>query len=256
MSTIRVAALYRYPVKGFSPEPLDRAEIPAGGTMPFDRAYAIENGPSGFDPAAPAYFPKAYFLMLMKNERIAEFQTRFDDATGMFRISRDGALLVEASLQTAEGCAQIEAWVAENFRKELRGAPKILSANGHSFSDVSAKVLHLVNLASVCALEAKLERPVDPLRFRPNVIIDGAAAFEELDWIEKEVRLPGLTLVGMQRTSRCAATNVDPKTGKRDMQIPRSLVHEFGHENFGIYLVAKTSGSIAVGDAIEVSAPR
>jgi uncharacterized protein YcbX len=254
MMDAKILALYRYPVKGFSPEPLERAEIQAGGTMPFDRAYAIEYGPSGFDPAAPGYFPKAYFLMLMKNERMAEFRTRFDDASGIFRIFRDGALLVEASLRTAEGRASIEAWVGENFRRELRGAPRILTAPGHSFSDVSAKVLHLVNLASVHALEEKFGRPVDPLRFRPNVVIEGAPAFSELDWMEKEVRLPGLTLVGQKRTGRCAATNVDPKTGRRDMQIPRSLVAEYGHEDFGIYLVAKTSGTIEVGDTIEVDA--
>jgi uncharacterized protein YcbX len=254
VSPIHVAALYRYPVKGFSPEPLDRAEIPAGGTMPFDRAYAIENGPSGFDPAAPAYFPKAYFLMLVKNERIAEFLTRFDDASGIFSISRNGALLAEASLRTAEGRASIEAWIAENFSRELRGAPKILTAPGHSFSDVSAKVLHLVNMASVRSLEEKFGRPVDPLRFRPNVVIDGAPAFSEFDWMEKEIQLPGLTLVGQKRTGRCAATNVDPKTGQRDMQIPRSLEAEYGHEDFGIYLAVKTSGTISVGDEVEVGA--
>ena len=253
VSAIKVTALYRYPVKGFSPEPLRRAEIAAGGTMPFDRAYAIENGPSGFDPAAPAYFPKAYFLMLMKNERLAEFQTRFDDASGIFRVLRDGSLVVEGSLRTAEGRSMIEVWIAENFRAELRGAPKILAADGFSFSDVAEKVLHLVNLASVRDLEKKLGRTIDPLRFRPNVIVEGLAAWEELDWPEKEIGLPDLTLLGRKRTSRCAATNVDPKTGHRDMQIPRSLEAEFGHEDFGVYLAAKTSGSIAVGDELKVS---
>ena len=252
VSIIKVTALYRYPVKGFSPEPLEHAEIAAGGTMPFDRAYAIENGPSGFEPAAPAYFPKAYFLMLMKNERMAEFQTRFDDTSGIFRIFRDGSLMVEGSLRTSEGRSTIEAWIAENFRAELRGAPKILSAAGFSFSDVAEKVLHLVNLASVRDLEEKLGRTVDPLRFRPNVVVEGLAAWEELDWPEKEIRLPDLTLLGRKRTSRCAATNVDPKTGRRDMQIPRSLEAEFGHGDFGIYLAATTSGRIAVGDGIEV----
>ena len=213
MSEVRVVALYRYPVKGFSPEPLERAEIEAGGTMPYDRALAIENGPIGFDPAAPAYYPKARFLMLMRDERMAEFRTRFDDATGVFRIFRDGALQVEGSLLTAEGRAGLERWLAENFREELRGPPKILSAPGHSFSDVAAKVVHLVNLASVRALEERLGRSVDPLRFRPNVVIDGAPAFAELGWEEGEIRLPGLTLVGRSRTGRCAATNVDPQTG-------------------------------------------
>ncbi len=250
----RITALYRYPVKGFSPEPVARAEIAAGGTMPFDRAYAIENGPSGFDPAAPAYFQKSRFLMLMRDERMAEFSTRFDDATGVFRISRDGAPQVEASLSTPDGRARIEAWIAENFRAELRGPPRILSAPGFSFSDVAEKVVHLVNLASVRALAEQLGRPVDPLRFRPNIVIDGPPAFSEQDWIDGEVRLPGLILVARKRTGRCAATNVDPKTGRRDMRIPQSLQAEYGHMDFGIYLGAKTGGSIAVGDAIEIVA--
>ena len=253
MAGMEVVALYRYPVKGFSPEQVEQAEIAAGGTLPFDRAFAIENGPIGFDPAAPAYYPKTRFLMLMKNERIAEFTTRFDETTGVLRIFRDGALLVEGSLSTNEGRARIEAWVAENFRDELRGPPKILSAPGHSFSDKKAKVLHLVNLASVRALEEKIGRRVDPLRFRPNILIDGAPAWDELGWERKEIRFPHLTCKGESRTTRCAATNVDPQTGRRDMAILRALDALYGHSDFGIYLLAKHAGSIGVGDRVETS---
>jgi uncharacterized protein YcbX len=252
MTTARITALYRYPMKGFSPEPLERAEIEAGGTMPFDRAFAIENGASGFDPAEPAYFPKAYFLMLMKNERIAEFRSRFEEQSGIFSIYKDGRLKVDGSLRTADGRARLEEWLAENFDDELRGPPRILSAPGHSFSDVSAKVVHVVNLASVRALEAKLDRPVDPLRFRPNIVIDGPPAFAELGWEGRGIQLPGLRLVGKSRTGRCAATNVDPKTGRRDMEIPRTLESLYGHADFGIYLAAASKGTLAVGDAFEV----
>lgn len=244
-----VAALYRYPVKGFSPEPLERAEIPLGGTMPCDRAWAIENGPSGFDPCAPSYFPKTSFLMLMRNERIAEFSTRFEEASGKLSIFRDGALQVEGSLRSEAGRTTIEAWLAETFRSELHGSPRILSAPGHSFSDKSAKVLHLVNLESVRKLSDRLDRPVDPLRFRPNIVIDGAPAWSELEW-DGEVHLPGISLATDSRTQRCAATNVDPQTGRRDMQIPKALARHFGHMDFGIYLVAKTAGAIGVGDAL------
>ncbi|MEE8099166.1 MAG: MOSC N-terminal beta barrel domain-containing protein, partial [Hyphomicrobium sp.] len=44
-----IRGVYRYPVKGLSPEPLERVELKAGETVPFDRAYAIENGPGRFD---------------------------------------------------------------------------------------------------------------------------------------------------------------------------------------------------------------
>jgi uncharacterized protein len=248
----RIVALYRYPVKGFSAEPLERTEIKAGGTIPFDRPFAIENGPSGFDPAAPKYFPKARFLMLMDNERVAELRTRLDPAAGAFSIFRDGELQVEASVLTADGRARIEDWIARHFREELRGRPRILSAPGHSFSDKKGKVLHLVNLASVRALEEALGRAVDPLRFRPNIVVDGAPAWSEFGWAEGELRLPGIRFKGESRTTRCAATNVDPNTGRRDMEIPRTLESLYGHADFGIYVVAKTEGTLAVGDEVEV----
>ncbi len=250
-----IKALYRYPVKGFSPEPLQSAEIPAGGAMPFDRAFAIENGPSGFDPAAPAYLPKIAFLMLMRHERLAKFQIRFDDGAGLLTIEKDGATCVSGSPDTKAGRTAIEAWIAQTFSDELRGPPKIVSADGHSFSDKSAKLLHLVNLASIRDLEKRIGQPVDPLRFRPNIVIDGAEPFAEFDWLGKRLRLPGIALTGESRTERCAATNVDPATGARDMKLPRELFGFYGHMDFGIYLLAETGGALSVGDHLSVEAP-
>ncbi len=244
-----VTALYRYPVKGFSPQPLDKAEIAAGGTMPFDRAFAVENGPIGFDPARPEYYRKTSFLMLMRDERIAELTSRFDEASGVFHVFKDGTLLVEGSLNDPDGRSRIERWIAGHFADELRGPPRILSAPGHAFSDMPAKVLHLVNLESVRALSESVGQEVDPLRFRPNIVVDDLPAWSELEWPEgAEVRLPGITLTMASRTTRCAATNVDPRTGRRDMQIPKALSTHLGHADFGIYLAAKTAGAIRVGD--------
>jgi uncharacterized protein YcbX len=47
------SAIYRYPVKGLSPDRLSRTTLVAGQTIPCDRLYAVENGPSGFDPRTP-----------------------------------------------------------------------------------------------------------------------------------------------------------------------------------------------------------
>ncbi len=66
---MQVASLYRYPVKGLSPERLERATLERGAYFPGDRLFAIENGPSGFDPAEPRHQPKIKFLMLMRNGR-------------------------------------------------------------------------------------------------------------------------------------------------------------------------------------------
>ena len=55
----RIDAIYRYPVKGLSPQRLARVALAAGQTLPADRLYAIENGPSGFDPARPPISPSS-----------------------------------------------------------------------------------------------------------------------------------------------------------------------------------------------------
>ena len=67
----QVQSIYRYPVKGLSPERLARAELRAGEYFPGDRLFAVENGPSGFDPADPQHQPKIKYLMLLRNERLA-----------------------------------------------------------------------------------------------------------------------------------------------------------------------------------------
>src|SRR5580704_259463 len=99
----KIASLYRYPVKGLSPEPLPSVALAPGQTLPADRRYAIENGPSGFDPADPKWMSKAHFLMLMRDEWLAGLQTRFDDASHVLTISRNGTIAVQGNLETGHG---------------------------------------------------------------------------------------------------------------------------------------------------------
>src|SRR6185295_20147369 len=135
----RVSAIYRYPVKGLTPEWLERVELSAGETLPFDRAYAIENGPGRFDPEAPRHLPKINFLMLMRDERLATLRSVFEDATETLTILRDGKQVARGQLTSRIGRQLIEQFIAEYMKAELRGAPRIVHAASHSFSDVAAK---------------------------------------------------------------------------------------------------------------------
>src|SRR3981189_2735895 len=121
-----IHAIYRYPVKGLSPEPLERATLAAHEALPADRLYAIENGPSGFDPTAPRHVPKQRYLMLMRNERLARLRTRFEDIDHILVIAADGRETVHGDLRTAQGRARIEQFFATFCADELRGPPKIL----------------------------------------------------------------------------------------------------------------------------------
>ena len=232
---MHLASLYRYPVKGLTPEPLERASLAAGETLPFDRAWAIENGPGRFDPAQPRHLPKINFLMLMRDERLATLRTKFDDASETLTILRDGKQVARGQLTTPLGRQLIEQFIAAYMKAELRGPPKIVHAAGHSFSDVAAKCVHIVNLASVRELERTLGRPVDPLRFRANLYLEGVAPWAEFGWIGKEIGVGESRLAVFARTTRCEATNVDPARGVRDMAVPAHLQRTWGHQDFGIY---------------------
>ena len=254
--------IYRYPVKGLSPESLDRTTLAPGQTVAADRLYAIENGPSGFDPAAPSYFPKSRFLMLMRNERLARLDSRLDTqhdtkpdlASHVLTIREGDRVVVRGDLRTAEGRQAIEDFFARFCADELRGPPKVLNAPGHSFSDVAKKVVSIINLASVSAVENLVGQPVDPLRFRANLYVAGWTPWSELDLLGRELAIGDARLKVVKRIVRCAATNVDPATGIRDLHIPESLLRALGHMDCGVYAEVIAGGEIAAGDRIDITA--
>jgi uncharacterized protein YcbX len=251
-----IASLYRYPVKGLSPEPLPRVALGIGETLPADRRYAIENGPSGFDPAAPVWMPKSYFLMLMRNERLAGLQTHFEDQSHLLTIREDGRVAARGDLETAEGRAAIEAFFAANFASELKGPPKVISGSDHSFSDVAKKVVSIINLGSLAAIENMVGLPVHPLRFRANLYVSGWPAWHEFGLLGQTLAIGEARLRIVKRITRCAAVNVDPETAARDLDIPPTLMRRLGHNECGVYAEVTAAGVIAVGDAIAAEEPQ
>jgi hypothetical protein len=252
----QIASIYRYPVKGLSPEPLPSVVVAPGQTLPADRRYAIENGPSGFDAAAPAWMSKTTFLMLMRNERLAGLQTQFDDQTHVLTIRENSAVAVQGDLQTPEGRGAVEAFFVARFASELKGPPKVLSGGGHSFSDVARKVVSIINLGSVAAIEDMVGAPVHPLRFRANLYVSGWPAWREFDLLGQTIAVGAARFRVVKRILRCAAVNVDPESAARDLDIPRTLMRRLGHADCGVYAEVTAGGTIAVGDSIAMEQPQ
>jgi uncharacterized protein YcbX len=112
------------------------------------------------------------------------------------------------------------------------------------------EAVSLINLASVRALEAKLGVVVDPRRFRANLLVDGLEPWVEFGWIDKTIRIGDVLFQGARRIRRCAATEVNPDTGERDIALPVELHKHFAHADMGIYLYVRSDGAIAAGDAL------
>jgi hypothetical protein len=249
----RISSIYRYPVKGLSGERLPAADLARGATLHMDRAFALENGPSGFDPAAPTWQPKIKFLCLMRNASIAALTTRYDDTSEVFTVAKDGGTLLEAKLGDAEGRAALENFFQEFMGGEARGKIRLLEAPGHSFSDVAKKVISIINLESVAALGKSIKRRVHPLRFRGNLYVSGWPVWFETGLIGRELEIGGARLRVVKLIQRCAATEVDPETAERDIDIPDTLYRLTGDDDCGIYAEVLIAGRIAEGDRLTIA---
>jgi uncharacterized protein len=254
-TSAEITGLYRYPLKGLTPEPLKTVALRPGETLPADRRYAIENGPSPFDPKAPAWLPKPYFLMLQRDEWLAGLRTHYDDASHVLTIDRGGETVAQGDLETPEGRAAIEGFFAKAFADRIKGPPRVLTSPGHSFSDVARKVVSIINLQSVAAIENMVGFPVNPLRFRANVYVRGWPAWHEANLIGETLAIGTARARVVKRITRCAAVNVDPDLGVRDLDIPQALMRRLGHVECGIYAEVIQGGTISVGDALTAEQP-
>jgi uncharacterized protein YcbX len=248
----RLVELYRYPLKGFSGERLIHVDVTPGEALPYDRAFAVENGQGRFDPLAPKHLPKVNFIMRMRDEKLAALETAFETETNVLTIIRDGKQVARGDLSTAIGRSTIEQFLAGFLAGTLRGAPRIVFADGHTFSDVPLKCVHIVNLATVREISRVVGQDVHPLRFRANLYVDGVPPWSEFDWIDKRITLGDCALKVIDRTVRCAATDVNPETAERDMALPQALMRHFGHDDFGVYATVRAGGRLAEGQEFHI----
>jgi uncharacterized protein len=245
-----IVSLYRYPVKGLSPEAIETAALEAGKHFPGDRLFALENGSSGFDPTAAQHMPKIKFLMLARIGKLARLHTLYDDLTSTLSIRDNGRIVAAGNVRTEHGRSNIEAFFNQFCHDDLRGPVKLLTAPAQfRFMDSKSGLLSIVNLESVQAIARIAGKTVlDPIRFRANTYVNGLGAWGEFDLVGKQMMLGTATIEITARIDRCAATDVEPTSGARDMKMINLLEQEFGHHDCGVYARIISSGVVKTGD--------
>lgn len=243
-----IQSIYRYPVKGLAGQPLDSIALTPGEAIPMDRAFAIKHGQTVFDPDNPVHMSKTKFLALMTHAELAAFRARFSDDGSRMTLVRGADTVFDGDLTDAADAASLEALMAAHVGDRAKGAPKLVSAEGHMFSDVPEKCLSVLNLASVKALSEEVGVALDPLRFRANIHLDGLPAWAERDWQEGELfRAGNVTLKVMSQIVRCNATNVNLETAEVDQNLPKTLMKQFSANLMGVYLLVEQGGSLTTG---------
>jgi uncharacterized protein YcbX len=245
-----IARIYRYPVKGMSPEPLRKVSVKAGEGLPLDRKLALARPGAPFDPEQPAWLSKRHFLMLMTDERLATLRVAYDDDAARLTIDLEDRREVDADIGTAAGRESAERFFERFMGADLQGRPRLVSAPDHMFTDNPTKYLSLINLASIREVERQLGHAVDPLRFRANLYVDGLPAWAEFDWLGRDLEAGAARFHVAERIDRCAATNVDPASGVRDLNIPLALRKSYGHIDCGLLMRVTCAGDLEIGQTM------
>jgi uncharacterized protein len=261
----RVVALYRYPVKGFTPESCDRLTVLENGRIAGDRALAFRFG----DSALPeeAWSRKYGFTVLANTPELARLSTRLDQDARRLRLELDGKLLADESLDEP-GRRRLEAAI-ERFVLGLAENPLVnhperrplrLIGDGITprYQDSEQGQITLHSRESLAAVAAALHDPaLDEVRFRSNIAIEGVQPWEEQAWIGRRVRIGAVELDVTRPKTRCLATHANPRTGERDLTVMQTLVAAFAQQQptFAVALLTHgRGGEIRVGDAVELVA--
>jgi uncharacterized protein YcbX len=253
MAFMQLSRIYRYPVKGFTPEPLIRTRLVAGGGIPFDRACAFVCGNLPDPPVAGGWVPARTFYQLTVYPELAKYTAEFDDSEDrVLTVTAPDGAMARADLDMPQAFAGINRLIRERFEAGPHATPQLfVQAPGHGQWDFTDTAVSIINLASVRALSEAIGEKLDPLRFRANLYIDGIPAWREFALIGRRLKVGDAEIEVMRPAMRCAATSADPATGDTAINVPVALRRLTGHLFCGVYARVTQSGNIASASKIE-----
>lgn len=264
---MQLSALYRYPLKSARGESLQRAPLDALG-LAGDRRWMVVDAPQG------------RFLSQRQLPQMARLQAHWQgsdlvlDAPGMPGLTvalpaADAPLrqvsVWDDSLPVPDAGEAAAGWLSEWLGRPCRlvqvpeqrarqvntkyaqPGDKVGFADGFPFL--------LIGQASLDDLCARVGRPLEMERFRPNLVVAGSEPYAEDRW--KRIRIGSVAFRVAKPCSRCAIPTLDPLTGERSpdhepIATLKSYRKGEGGVFFGQNLIADGIGELAVGMPVEV----
>jgi uncharacterized protein YcbX len=283
---MQVISLSRFAVKGLGPDCLEEVCFEElGDTFPDDRRYALLESPTNptqFDPQHPEWLHKDNFLCAFTApELLARYITEYSSTTEGKRLltvwkrdatdprkREDQPLLGPVDLGTECGRTELGQFFSHESGRTVECVSAQSQKHEHQFGNTRSGVrergdtrtVHLINAATVRDIsdKLKLSNSLNPLRFRPNIVVDYLEPWSEFDLVGKTIQCEssGLQFDIISRTVRCAGVGIDPldpETGNLD--IPQLLQENFPQHGpyLGVYAVVSSPGNIRLGDTLSLA---
>ena len=256
----KIVALYRYPVKGFTPESVSHITVLPGGRVAGDRVLNFRFADA---PVADTEWCRKYHgVVLVNTPGLALLQIRFDEQAQRLKISCKNQILADDDLSEAGRQRLVDAitgYVLSLAENPLKGEPTRLplklAGDGKTprYQDNARGMVTLHSRESLAsATVAFNDANLDEARFRHNIVIEGVPAWEEQSWVGRKLRVGAVEFVVDKPEVRCLATHANPRTGERDLKVMQTLVQAFAQKEpvFGVGMLSDAGGEIRVGDSV------
>lgn len=243
--TATVTEIWRHPIKSHGREALDTVTVAAGGTIPFDRVWAVAHERSKADGSE--WVSCGHFCRVAKLPSLMAITARFDEERSRITLSHPD--LPDLTFDPDGDSMAFLDWAQTLVLEDSLRPARLIKARAQAFTDSDFPSVTLCNHASHRAVEQRVGQPLSHLRWRGNIWIDGLAPWEEFDWEGREVRIGEAVLRVRERTDRCKSTHSNPATGKRDVDV-LSALDSWGHQDFSVRAEVIRGGAIKTGDEV------
>ncbi|MFT7147771.1 MAG: hypothetical protein ACJASZ_002657 [Yoonia sp.] len=249
---INVAALWRHPIKSHGREAMEQVALTAGQTIPLDRAWAVTHDASRFDSAAPAWVTCANFMIGTRTPALAGIWAKMDEASGNITLTHQALGDIRFNPDYPPDAARFLDWIRPLCAANKRQPLGLAKVPGRGMTDTDYPSVSIMTMASHQVVENQIGRPLETARWRGNIWLAGTAAWQEMDWLGKTLRIGDALLELIAPIERCKHTMANPQSGARDADTLAALRSGWGHQNFGVYAKVIQSGRITLNDKVEV----
>lgn len=249
---IKVASLWRHPIKSHGREALESVLLTAGQTMPWDRHWAVTHADTKFDTSNPEWVMCRNFMIGALTPELAGIWATLDEHSAMITLRHRDIGGITFAPDDAEDVTRFVAWITPLCPADKRLPNDIVKVPNLGMTDSPYPSISIMNTASHAAVEGMLGAPLETERWRGNIWLNGPTAWEEFDWIDQRIQIGDAILLVKEPITRCNHTKANPITGVRDADTLEALRNGWDHQDFGIYAEVIMGGTVKIGDEAKV----
>ncbi len=265
MSSIVVSELHIYPVKSLAGISLQSSRVDALGLV-HDRRWMVVNE-SGY-----MMTQRSHPRMALIQPAVSGHGLRLDypgkapiDVPEPNSDDRVAVRVWDDTVNALTADPDVDWWLSEVLgeparlvsfpRDEKRQVDRDYARAGDLTAFSDGFPILLIGQSSLDDLNTRLDAPLPMRRFRPNIVVSGAAPYAEDDW--REMEIAGVHFRIVKPCSRCVVTTVDPDTGEVAGEEPLRTLATYRMQNgkvmFGQNAIPDNAGILRVGDSVRVA---